>query len=135
MGSHCNASVLFRNWIILTLTSFIRYRSKAVSFSSRISQKSYSTTSNITLKHSFCKDVFLYGNQNTANIFVEFNHQFLNIFTRIIVLLLFHSMLLNFVISSISNAVNPLFMESFIILWFTAVVRNIMNVKSIFSET
>ena len=42
--------------------------------------KSFSTISKVILKDSSCENFFHYGSRKTAEIFAEFNHQFLNIF-------------------------------------------------------
>ena len=62
------------------LGSFISYLISAIFFSFRIWRKSFSAISKVILKDSFCKNFFHYGNRETVEILVEFNHQFLNIF-------------------------------------------------------
>ena len=47
-------------------------------FGFRILKKSYSTISKVIFKDSFCKNFFHYVSRKTVEIFVEFNHQFLN---------------------------------------------------------
>ena len=61
---------------------------------------SYSSTSKVILKDLFCKNFFHYGIQKTVEIFVEFNHQFLNIFYMNCSILVFDSMSLNVEVSS-----------------------------------
>ena len=85
-----------------------RYCISAVILVLRFGKRATSQLRSFRFTDSFCKKVFCYGSTKTVEIFVGLNHQYLNIFTRIAVSLLFDSMSSNVEISSFSNALNPL---------------------------